>query len=72
MGIVGGIVGVNGAKTRAHVISLLEYCIPPGIFWYGFGNSTCVEFNNGNNIREVQQQQQRIHHNYNNNCQRAR
>ena len=22
MGIVGGIVGVNGAKTRAHVISL--------------------------------------------------
>ena len=24
MGIVGGIVGVNGAKTRAHVISLNE------------------------------------------------
>ena len=24
MGIVGGIVGVNGAKTRAHVISLIE------------------------------------------------
>ena len=24
MGIVGGIVGVNGAKTRAHVISLGE------------------------------------------------
>ena len=24
MGIVGGIVGVNGAKTRAHVISLVS------------------------------------------------
>ena len=24
MGIVGGIVGVNGAKTRAHVISLAD------------------------------------------------
>ena len=28
MGIVGGIVGVNGAKTRAHVISLGFALVP--------------------------------------------
>ena len=31
MGIVGGIVGVNGAKTRAHVISLPR---PQGLLSY--------------------------------------
>ena len=50
MGIVGGMVGVTGAKTRAHVISLGHHFMQVQMFFLAVVGSTTQSSNYTNNL----------------------